>query len=142
MGKNKKISYYSHSFKLGVKSRLLSCVIRTFNVLKRLVFSLRPSLCLGFKPFVFSNKPFAFFDDIVYLLKRRIGFGVIINHITEYFSRGILMNNNLAICNMPSFNRAFNNNFIFHTHTFLPERRIYSLKQRSKKEINKLYYNE
>jgi len=76
----------------------------------------------------FSNNLFVFFDDIVYLFKRRIGFAVIINNIAKYFSQAILINNNLAICNMPSFNGTLNNNLIFHTHSFLPERRIYSLK--------------
>lgn len=138
MGKNIKNQIYLSYKTLQFKSRLISNVIRTLFDIKRLVFSLRLKPSMGFEllRFLFIlNMPFRFFDKLIYLTKRRMAFGVIINHIAEHFSPAILMNNNLAICNMPSFNRAFNGNLIFNTHTYLPQGRIYSLKGESNNEI-------
>lgn len=138
MGKNIKNQIYLSYKTPQFKSRLISNVIRTLFNIKRLVFSLRLKPSTGFellRILFILNMPFRFFDKLVYLTKRRMAFSVIISDITEYFSPTILMNNNLAVCNMPSFNRAFNCNFVFDTHTYLPQGRIYSFNKEIKENL-------
>jgi len=51
----------------------------------------------------------------------------------------ISINNDLAICNIFSFNRAFNNRFIFDTHTCLPQGRIYSFSRKNNESFGADY---
>lgn len=138
MGKNIKNQICSSYKTPQFKSRHISNVIRTTLNIKRLVFSLRLKPSMGFEllRFLFIlNMPFRPFDKLVYLIKRRMAFSVIVDDITEYFSPIILINNNLAICNTPFFNWAFNTNLIFYTHTYLPQGRIYSLIRKIKENL-------